>query len=259
MLQGARALRASHDTLPVVTLLLRAPTQAVADELGAVVQQCLDLLHATMAAPPPPSGQSAGVAFDPRTLCVGGGATEAVLSSYLRMRAARDLGVPSAAIVSDRGSALPLPSGLRRAHVHFLRAGVEHVAGSLDAFASAVHGEHAGRESGEWRDALHEKHESLVRNMLTGAADGALESAPAAFVYGADSTAADPWTIQPIARANSGRPAHRIDQVGDAADGKGLRAPRVLDALLSTRRAIELAVDAAANALRCAGAIGGRS
>jgi hypothetical protein len=220
----------------------------------------MDLLHATMAAPPTPSGQNVGAAFDPRTLCVGGGATEATLSSYLRMRAARDLGVPSAAIVSDCGSQQPLPPGLRRAHVHFLRAGVEHVAGSLDAFASAVHGEHAGRELGEWRDALHEKHEPLVRNMLlTDAAENALEFPPAAFVYGADATAANPWDIQPIARANSGRPVHPLDQVAGADDDKDLRAPRVLDALLSTRRAIELAVDAAANALRCAGAIGGRS
>lgn len=243
-----------------MTLLLRAPTQAIADELCALVQQCLDLLHSTMAAPSAPAGQNCGVAFDPRTLCVGGGATEAMLSSYLRMRTARDLGVPpSATVVSNCGSPHPLPPGLRRAHVHFLRAGVDHVAGSLDAFASAVHGEHAGRESGEWRDALHERHELLVRNVLMGGAADDLESAPEAFVYGADATAAHPWDIQPIARANSGRLAHSDDRVAGAANAANLRTPRVLDALQSTRRAIELAIDAAANALRCAGAIGGQS
>jgi hypothetical protein len=258
LLRGPHASRVARQKWPVVTLLLRAPTQAIADELCAVAQQCLDVLHATMATPLLPSGQSAGGAFDPRTLCVGGGATEAMLSSYLRMRAARDLDTPPGAIAeSAYGSPQTLPPGLRRTHLHYLSAGVEHLAGSLDAFASAVGGLRAGRESGEWRDALHEKHEPLVRIVLTGAAND-LDSVPAGFVFGADATAAHPWDIQPIARANSGRLAQAHDPVAGATGFADLRTPRVLDALQTTRRAIELAVDAAANALRCAGAIGGR-
>jgi hypothetical protein len=126
---------------PVSTVLIGAPHSLIKEELETVAQSCLTVLAHSLTTPG-------------RLVLAGGGATENLLSLYLRMRSQRDL-----------GSTVRLPRGLRPVHYGYLRATVLSVADCLDEYVGAICGRHAGT----WRavaDTLHVLHRPLVEPLL---------------------------------------------------------------------------------------------
>jgi hypothetical protein len=155
-------------------------------------------------------------------------------------------------------------AGLRVTHQSWLKQGVCHFADSLDAFASAVRGRGVDAASGitgpldltdsmstlefeglSWRterDALHAKHATVLSAMFdVNIIDYDKHDLHAVNVFKVrehERCVDDQWCVEALCP---------LDGI-----------PAVLDSLQCTRRALELAVDAAANALRCGGTISSR-
>lgn len=198
------------------------------DELESAVKSALSQL-------------SFGLSTSGDCLCVGGGATELLLALYLRRRSLARAAPPA------------LPPGLRGAHVWCLRRCVEHMAEALEHAGVAAFGAFAEAQSvSQWRSLvadLHQRHQPVIDRMLPSSSDQPPSSlSHKMHLFGCDAAVCEAGMLRPV------RVATIVHNPHPSPEPIVSRA-HVLDSWAAKRRAIELATDAAATALRIDGMI----